>query len=142
MTRFFRFSLVAYRGLLVLYPRDLRSEFGGEILEAFQNDLAAGYAARRIRGALHVWRVALREVVHIAVPQWLRIPAIVVPALSAAAVVISNSPLLIAAIQRRGDATPADALTALAIAGTIAALTSFVAVHGWKRAALISLGLR
>lgn len=148
MTRFCRFSLIVYRRLLLLYPGDLRSEFGPEMLEAFEYDLSVEYAARGIPGALHVWHVALREVIPCAVPAWLRIPAVAVPALSAATVIVSNLPMLIAAMVKQsqltfrpGDTTPVDALLALAILGTLAALTSFFAVYRWKRAAMISLGL-
>jgi hypothetical protein len=148
MTCFFRLSGIASRGLFLLYPSDLRDEFGPEMLEMFEHDFASGYAARGIRGALHVWCVALREVFRIAIPAWLHIPVISVPALSAAAVIVFNSPLLTAAIRKQsqlalrpGDCTPADALSALAILGAIAALTSFLAVRRPKRAALISLGL-
>jgi hypothetical protein len=42
---------------------------------------------------------------------------------------------------RPGDATPLDALFALALGAIITALTSFVAVCRWKRARLIFLGI-
>jgi hypothetical protein len=148
MTRFFRWSLRAYRSLLVLYPDDLRRDFGPEMLDAFAQDLSVECAARSIRGAIRIWRITLRELIHIALPAWLQIPAVVVPALSAATVLVSQSPLLIMTIRREahlsvhsGDATPLAALLALAIGASIAALTSFVAVHRWKRASLISLGI-
>jgi hypothetical protein len=133
MTRFFHWSLRAYRGLLVLYPEDLRRDFGADMLEAFANDLEVG-------GPVRVWRIALREVIHIGLPGWLGIPAVAVPALSVAAVVVSQSPLLIVSF-RPGGATPLDALVAVAIEAAVAALTSFVAVHRWKRARPISLDI-
>jgi hypothetical protein len=146
MTRFLRWSLRAYRGLLILYPDDLRRDFGPEMLEAFGHDLAVECAGRSIRGVLRVWRITLRELIHIALPAWLQTPAVAVAALSTAAAIISQSPLLIVTIQREaairpGDATPLDALFAVAIAASITALTSFVAVYPWKRASLMSLGI-
>lgn len=126
--RFLRWSLRAYQRLLILYPEDLRRDFGPDMLEAFANDLAVGRAVR-------VWRIALRELIHIGLPGWLRIPAVAVPLLSAAAVVFSQLPLLIVTVARR------DALVAITIEAALAALTSFVAVHRWKRASLISLDI-
>jgi len=146
--RLLRWSLRAYRILLMLYPDDLRREFGPEMLEAFAHDLADECAARGIKGAIRVWRITLHEVIRIGLPAWLEIPAVVVPALSAVAVLASQSPLLIVAVRRGaqmslrlGDVTAGDALIALAVDAAIAALTSFVAVYRWKRASLISLDL-
>ena len=146
--RFIRWNLKAYRSLLMLYPDDLRRNFGEEMLEAFAHDLSAECAARGIKGAIRVWRISLREVIKLGLPAWLQIPLVAVPALSAAAVIVSQSPLLIMAIRReaqlsfrRGDATPLDALCAVAIDAVITALISFVAVYPWKRARIISLGI-
>jgi len=135
MTRFFRWSPRAYRSLLILYPEDLRRDFGQEMLEAFAQDLSA---ERSIGGIVRIWRITLRELIRIGFPAWLQIPAVFVPALSAATVVVSQSPLLIMSF-RPGGATPLDALVAVTIEAAVAALTSFVAVHRWKRASLISL---
>jgi hypothetical protein len=148
MTRFLLCSVNAYRAILLLYPEDLRRDFGPEMLDAFEQDLSAGCAAGNITGALRVWRITLLETIRIGLPAWLRIPAVAVPLLSAAAAVVSQSPLLIVTIRRQtsadlrpGDATAFDALLALAIGAAITALTSFIAVHPWKRASHISLGL-
>ena len=148
MTRFFHWSLKAYRRLLTLYPEDLRREFGAEMLEAFEDDLLAECAAHSIRGTIRVWRIALHETIQIGLPAWRQNPALVVSAISTAIAVVTQSPLLILTIRRAtqlnlrpGDATPLDTLFALALGAALTALTSFVAVHRWKRASLISLGL-
>jgi hypothetical protein len=148
MTRFFRWSLKAYRRLLTLYPEDLRREFGAEILEAFEDDLSAECAARSIGGAIRVWRIALDETIRIGFPAWRQNPALAVSAISTALAMVTQSPLLILSIRRAtqlnlrpGDATPLDTLFALALGAALTALTSFVAVHRWKRANLISLGI-
>lgn len=147
MTRFLRWSLRAYRSLLILYPDDLRRDFGPEMVEAFERDLSVECAARSIKGAIRVWRITLREVIQIALPAWLQIPAVAVAALSAGTVIASQSPLLIMTIRRGAlsfrpdDATRVDTLFALAIEVAVTALTSFIAVYRWKRASLISLGL-
>jgi hypothetical protein len=134
MTRFLPWSLRTYRLLLLLYPDDLRRDFGSEMFEAFADDLSVECAARGVKGAIRIWRITLCEVIRIGFPAWLQIPAIAVPALSAATVFVSQSPLL-------GDTTPLDALVGLAIGAAVSALTSFVAVYRWKRAGIISLGI-
>jgi hypothetical protein len=146
--RFFSWNLRAYRGLLTLYPDGLRRDFGAEMLEAFAYDLSAACVARGMKGAIHVWRITLRETIRIGLPVWLQTPAVAVPVLSAAGALVSQSPLLIVAIRREtqlgfhpGDTTPVDALVALAIGAVITALTSFVAVYRWKRAHLICLDI-
>ena len=148
MTHLFRWSLRAYRNLLILYPDDLRGDFGPEMLEAFAQDLLVACTARSIKGAIRVWRITLHELIRIAFPAWLRNPAVAVPVLSAATALVSQSPLLIMTIRRAaqmslrpGDATPLDALFALALGAIITALTAFVAVYRWKQASLISLGI-
>jgi hypothetical protein len=148
MTRFLRWSLKAYRSLLILYPDDLRRDFGPEMLEAFEHDLSVECTARSIKGAIRIWRITLREVIQIGLPAWLQIPAVAVAALSAATAIVSQSPLLIMTIRRGaqlgfrpGEATPLDTLFALGIEVAITALTSFIAVYRWKRTSLISLGL-
>ncbi|HWE49499.1 MAG TPA: hypothetical protein VG273_06915 [Bryobacteraceae bacterium] len=148
MSRLCRGSLIAYRWLLVLYPDDLRRAFGSEMFEMFAHDLAAAWAQQHIRGILRVWRLALRELIGIAGPGWLRIPAVSVPALSAIAVIVLDSPLLILAIRKQaeltlgpGDATFPQTVFAIGIAAALAALTSFIAVYRWKRGDLVSLAL-
>jgi hypothetical protein len=132
MTPSLHWSLRAYERLLILYPEDLRRDFGVEMLEAFSEDLAAAHG---IGGALRVWRSALREVMQIAVPAWCEIPAVMVPLLSAAIVAASQSPLIILAARRYLLAN----LIAVGIGSVIAAMTSFVAIHRWKRTGLITL---
>jgi hypothetical protein len=148
MTRFLRWSLKAYRRLLMLYPEDLRRDFGAEILEAFEGDLSAACTANSIRGTIRVWRIALHETIRIGLPAWMENPALAVPAISAALAIMTQSPLLILTIRRAtqlnlrpGDATPIDTLFALALGAALTALTTFVAVRRWKRASLISLGI-
>jgi len=132
--RFLRWSLRAYQRLLALYPDDLRRDFGPDMLEAFANDLAAGRALR-------VWRIALRELIHIGLPAWVRTPAVAVPAISAAMAIVTQSPLVIMTVVRKQDAPPLYAVSAITIGTAITALTSFAAVHRWKRAGLISLDI-
>jgi hypothetical protein len=148
MTRFFRWSLHAYRAVLILYPEDLRRDFGPEMLDAFAEDLSNQCASHRFKGGIRVWRVALAEVLAIALPAWLQVPAIAVPLLSAAASIVSQSPMLIMTIQREsqrisrpGDPTIRDALVAVATGAVITALTSFIAVYRRRGSGLLSLSI-
>jgi hypothetical protein len=144
MTRFLRWNLRAYRRLLTLYPEDLRRDFGAEMLEAFEDDLSV---AQSIGGAIRVWRIALQETIRIGFPAWLQNPAVAVPAVSTAMYIVTQSSLILIVRRatrlnlRPGDATPIDTLFILALFAALTALTSFVAVHRWKRAGLISLDL-
>jgi hypothetical protein len=141
VTRIVDWSLRAYRRLLAVYPANLRRDFGPEMLEAFAHDLSSECAARGIGGAVRVWRITLRETIRIGLPAWLDIPAVAVPAISSAIAVVTQSPLLIMTALRKEDATPLDALSAIAIGAAVTALTSFVAVHRRKRASLITLSI-
>jgi hypothetical protein len=147
MMRCRRWSLRVYRCLLTLYPEDLRRDFGLEMLEAFENDLSFEHSAYGLRGTIRIWRTALCEVIWIALPAWLQIPAVAVPVVSAAVVLVLQSPLLIMAIRRatqasfRLESNPLQIMLAIGIDVAITALTSLVAVHHWKRAGLVSLGL-
>jgi hypothetical protein len=139
--RILGWSLRVYRSLMVLYPDNLRRDFGPEMLEAFALDLSAEWAARGVKGAIRVWRITLRETIRIGLPAWLEIPAVAVPAISSGLAIVTQSPLLVMTALRKEDATPLYALSAIAIGAAITALTSFAAVHRGKRAGLISLDI-
>lgn len=148
MSRFVRWSVKAYGGILLLYPDDLRHNHGAEMLEAFSYDVAAACAVRSIRSVTRVWRIAMREVIHIAVPAWLQIPAVIVPALSVAVLIASQLPILMVTIRREapmrfhsGDATAIDALLSIALEAAVMALTAFLVARRWKGSGPISLGL-
>jgi hypothetical protein len=146
MTRFLHWSLWAYGRLLILYPEDLRRDFGPEMLEAFAHDLSFESSLRGLRGVVRVWRIALREVIAIGLPALWQVPAFAVPALSAATAFVLQSPIVILTIRRDAqsglrpaDAAPFEALISLAISAAGTALISFVAVYRRKRSALISI---
>jgi hypothetical protein len=146
MNRVLRWSLSAYSRLIVLYPDDLRRDFGPELLEAFERDLTDDLSSHGVGGAIRVWRITLREMIRLGPPEWLHIPAVAVPLLAAAAAFVSESPLLILTIRRQGihnptqgDVTPSYALAAIAIAAAVSALTALVAVYQRKADRPISL---
>ena len=64
-----------YQKLLLLYPQDLRREFGAEMTLAFAED-------SRSLGNLRVWWCALRELLTVALPGQRSNRSVVVPALS------------------------------------------------------------
>src|SRR5205807_1636717 len=48
-----------YRRMLILYPEDLRRDYGAEMALVFADDLAAARRERGMRGVVRVWRCAL-----------------------------------------------------------------------------------
>ena len=69
--------LKTYRAALYLYSEDLRREFGNDMAEAFEEDLHHS-------GPIHVWCIAVRELLRIGLPGLMRNPQVAVPVLSAA----------------------------------------------------------
>jgi hypothetical protein len=82
MNNAIRLSSLAYRGILALYPEDLRREFGDEMLDVFVQDLVDTGHGCGPRGVLRVWRRALIEVISIAIPRQLVSPVVIAPAIS------------------------------------------------------------
>jgi hypothetical protein len=64
-----------YRKLLLLYPRDLRLEFGAEMTLAFAEDI-------QNMGKLRAWWCALSELVTVALPGQVSNRSVLVPALA------------------------------------------------------------
>jgi hypothetical protein len=73
-----------YEKLLLLYPEDLRREFGAEMALAFAVDI-------EIMGAPLVWWCALRELLTVALPGQMSNRSVVVPALSFALAAFTQS---------------------------------------------------
>jgi hypothetical protein len=86
-------SLRIYRTTLLLYPADLRREFGDDMAAAFAEDLArAGRLARKLR----VWCCCLTELFRIAIPAQKENPLIMVPIFAfLASIAWISGPLLI-----------------------------------------------
>ena len=55
-----------YETSLVLYPEDLREEFGEEMVEVFEEQATDAYIERGFMGLVRVWLCAAREFVSIA----------------------------------------------------------------------------
>ena len=58
----------AYEKSLLLYPNELRGDFGSEMIEVFDEQLWEAYARSGFVGLLRVWFSAAREFVTVAIP--------------------------------------------------------------------------
>ena len=151
MTGFLCLSSRIYGGILLLYPEDLRRDFGADMASVFAEDLAEAWTTRGIRGAWRVWSGTLSEVIRIALPRQLEKPAIAVPVASFAFCAISFGFELLAFRAAPGGARPripatfSEALIAAALpsasCAAAAAVVAFVAVRRWELTAPVSLGL-
>lgn len=61
-------SRKVYQSSLVLYSKDLRGDFGAEMADVFDEQLAEAYSRSGAAGVLHVWFRAAREMVTVAIP--------------------------------------------------------------------------
>jgi hypothetical protein len=75
-------SSYIYSGILLLYPADLRRDFGDEMTDVFAQDLAEMWHSRGLFGVLNVWRCALWEVTSIAVTAQVATSAVIAPTIS------------------------------------------------------------
>lgn len=57
-----------YATSLVLYPNELRREFGAEMVEVFDEQVAEAYSRSGFPGLLRVWFSTTREFVTVALP--------------------------------------------------------------------------
>jgi hypothetical protein len=61
-------SRKVYERSLVCYPKDLRDDFGGEMVEVFDEQVSDAYSRGGYVGILRVWFSAMREIVTVALP--------------------------------------------------------------------------
>jgi hypothetical protein len=59
-------SHTVYERSLVLYPKDLRRDFGAEMVEVFDEQISEAYSESGFPGLLRVWFGATRELVTVA----------------------------------------------------------------------------
>ena len=72
-----------YQVSLIFYPKDLRSEFGDEMIAIFDEQASAAYFQGGLMGLLSVWFSAMQEFVTVALPS--RIAGHMVPIVAAMA---------------------------------------------------------
>ena len=61
-------SRKVYERSLICYPRDLRDDFGSEMMEVFEEQVSDAYSRSGFVGILRVWLSAAREIVRVALP--------------------------------------------------------------------------
>ncbi len=93
-------SIWLYEKLLLLYPENLRRDFGSEMALAFAEDLRSAWGDARIAGVLQIWWYALRELVTVALPAQRSNPCVLVPALAFAFVAAGQSAELCLALHQ------------------------------------------
>jgi hypothetical protein len=73
---------IAYTGLLMFYPRDLRRRFGDEMADLFEDLIRDAAARQGLRGVATAWASAFWEVLTVAAPSRLASNAAMAGALS------------------------------------------------------------
>lgn len=81
MTKCLPLSSRIYGRLLVLYPDDLRRDYGADMALVFAEDLDMARQEAGMRGVIRVWRCALGELLRFALPGCASHPAVMVPAI-------------------------------------------------------------
>ena len=72
-----------YESSLIFYPKDLRGDFGDEMIEVFDEQEWEAYSRSGLSGLLRVWFSATREIVMVAFPGHLAERAIPIVAVTA-----------------------------------------------------------
>jgi hypothetical protein len=63
-----RLSCWLFEWMLVLYPPGLRSEFGQEMADVFEQQISEAWQLGRIAGVARVWSCAVEELLLVALP--------------------------------------------------------------------------
>ena len=77
-------SRKVYQMSLVLYPSELRREFGAEMVEVFEKQLSEAWSRTGCSGLIRVWFSATREFATVALPARLAERMIPIVAITAA----------------------------------------------------------
>jgi hypothetical protein len=150
MTNILVLSSRIYGCLLLLYPKDLREDFGADMSLVFAEDLAAAWHQTGFTGVIRVWSGTLGETVRIGLPGQRDNPVVTIPTL------LFTLSFVLGILQLRSERmfTSEQAPTAAAfvpflsdiLKNTVlwpgaAAVASFAAVRRYESNAVISLGL-
>jgi hypothetical protein len=132
-------SVRAYAVLMPLYPADLRREFQSDMIELFAEDLSNALRYSGCKGAMRVWRCALKEFVRIALPAHAQNRIIAVPCI----LFCLNELILILelAVAFGWHLAPVEFMIAGLWPSLIAALTSIPVVVLGRRSPFCLLGL-
>jgi hypothetical protein len=126
-----------YQKLLLLYPQDLRRQFGAEMTLAFADDI-------KIMGAHRVWWCAVRELVTVALPGQRSNPSVLVPALSFALCAVTQSAELWIGSHRGGSVEYpplVDSIVLVFLPSLLNAFVAFVVTRFYARCSFITLRL-
>jgi hypothetical protein len=126
-----------YQKLLLLYPQDLRRQFGAEMTLAFADDIKS-------MGAHRVWWCAVRELVTVALPGQKSNPAVLVPALSFAVSALTQSGELWIGMHQtqRVESTPlVGAIFVVIVPSLLNAFVALVVTRFYARCSFITLRL-
>ena len=80
----FDLSRKVYERSLVCYPRDLRDDFGSEMIEVFDEQISEAYSSDGYAGLLRVWFSTMREIATVALPRRVAERAVPIVAVTAA----------------------------------------------------------
>jgi len=72
-----------YGSILILYPKDLRADFGNDMIEVFDQQVWEAYSRSGFSGLLRVWFQATWEIVTVAFPGRLAERAVPIVAVTA-----------------------------------------------------------
>jgi len=96
-------SRKVYETSLSFYPDDLRTDFGEEMIEVFEQQISEAYKENGTRGLLQVWLCAAREFVSIALTSQLTQRMVpVVAAITALALMLWLGGFMVAPISAAG----------------------------------------
>jgi hypothetical protein len=126
-----------YQKLLLLYPQDLRRDFGAEMTLAFAEDI-------KNMGSLRVWWCAIRELLTVALPGQRSNRSVVVPALSfALCAVVQTGEIWIGSHRAQRVEYPPlpEAICMVIFSGLLNAFVAFVVTRFYARCSFITLQL-
>ena len=132
-----------YGRLLLLYPEDLRRDYGADMALVFAEDLDSARREAGMRGAIRVWRCALSEFLRFALPGYASRPAVRVPVISSALSIVMMSGVMTMALRHAPHAPrPLQAVcAALLLPLFCTPLVSLVSVWACRGNAVMSLNL-
>jgi hypothetical protein len=138
MTNSLPLSSRLYGRLLVLYPDDLRRDYGVEMALAFAEDLDTARRDEGLRGVIRVWRCALCEFLRFALPGHASNPAFRVPAILVAFAIGS---VAIEWMLRSPGNAPVRFRAAAMLVSFASVLTPLMVIWVCRGKAVLSLGL-
>ena len=135
MNRLLARSIRIYEKLLLLYPEELRRDFGGEMVLAFADDLKQAWGDARIAGVMQIWWYAVRELITVALPAQGSNPYVLSPAIAFLATAMGQTGIIWIGSHAApiGDAQLAVMLSTVVITSLMNAFVAFVVTCFYSR---------